>query len=109
MKLFVQLILISSAALVLSTGCRALTSGTASPTSIPVTQGVASTNDSQVVAVLKEAQALNQAANPTPYEPLINDGLSGLIMLASAFGGWMLRHTTAKAQIAAAQLTAPKL
>ena len=94
MKTFLGLVLIASASLVMLSGCRALTSGTASPTSLPVTQGIATTNDSQIVAVLKEAQAINQAADPTPYEPLVNDTLSGIIMLASAFGGWMLRHKT---------------
>jgi hypothetical protein len=89
---FILLGIFTSAAIL--TGCSAFTPATVSPTSYAVSSGAASTNDSVVVADLKLAQALNKADNPTQSEPLIDTGLGGLIMLASAFGGWLVRHNT---------------
>ena len=105
MKKQMQFAILIIVCLVTLSGCSAMTSGSTKPTSIAVISGIASTNDSQVVAVLKEAQAINAVANPTPYAPLVNEVLTGLIALGSALGGWMLRHKTAKAQIAAALAT----
>jgi len=89
------------------TGCELLTT-TASPNSSAVSEGLATTNDLAAVAAIKEAQAVNKAVNPTQTEPLIDAGLGGLAMMLTAFGGWYARHTTAKAQIAAATTNPPK-
>ena len=105
MKLHTLFLFAALAAVTINLGCKSFLPNTAAATSLPVTSGQATTNDSQVVAVLKEAQAINTAANPTPYEPIVNDALGGLIALAGAFGGWYARHVTATAQIAAALAT----
>lgn len=89
--------------LITLTGCSSLLPSTASPTSAPVLEGIASTNDSAVVAQIKELQAVNKTMNPTQTEPIIDAGLGGLAMMLTAFGGWYARHTTAKTQIADAK------
>jgi hypothetical protein len=100
-----MLLRIGAAALLLFTisGCSSLLPSTASPTSAPVVSGIATTNDSTVVAEIKEMQAVNKTMNPTQTEPIIDAGLGGLAMMLTAFGGWYARHTTAKTQIADAK------
>jgi len=80
------------ALLISVTGCAGLLTRMASPTSQAVISGISSTNDLAAVALLKEAQAVNAALNPTPYEPLINAGLGGVAALLMAASGWYSRH-----------------
>jgi hypothetical protein len=81
-------------------GCSTLLSP-ASPASLPVTLGSATTNDTELVAYLKTAQAANAAFNVTSTNAPINLMLAGAVSLASAWAGWYARHKTATIQQAA--------
>jgi hypothetical protein len=108
MKAYNHLIcLIVFTALIAVSGCNSLLPNSASPANVAVQSGIASTNDSAVVADLKELQAVNKAVNPTPTEPLVDSALTFLAFAATAFGGWYARHHTAQAQLAAATAADP--
>jgi len=81
-------------------GCSTLLSP-ASPASLPVVTGAATTNDTELVAYLKTAQAANEAFNVTSTSAPINLMLAGAVSLASAWAGWYARHKTATIQQAA--------
>jgi hypothetical protein len=81
-------------------GCSMLATP-ASPQSLPVTLGTATTNDSELTAYLKTAQAANAAFNVTSTSEPINLMLAGAVSLASAWAGWYARHKTATIQQAA--------
>jgi hypothetical protein len=83
--------MVTAAALTTLVGCKVLTT-TAPASSIPVVSGVATTNDLEAVAVIKEAQALNATYDPTPYAAPINAALGGLAALITAASGFYLRH-----------------
>jgi 3-deoxy-D-manno-octulosonic-acid transferase len=78
-------------------GCSTLLSP-ASPASLPVVTGSATTNDTELVAYLKTAQAANEAFNVTSTAAPINLMLAGAVSLASAWAGWYARHKTATIQ-----------
>lgn len=82
-------------------GCASLLGTKPKPTDIIVTAGLAGTNDVNAVAYINAARALNAVANPTPYQPLINEILLGLGTIAAAAGGWYARNHTAAAVTAA--------
>jgi len=88
--------------IILSTvvGCSTLLSP-ASSASLPVVTGAATTNDTELVAYLKTAQAANEAFNVTSTAAPINLMLAGAVSLASAWAGWYARHKTATIQQAA--------
>ena len=86
--------------------CKALLQSTATPASLPVLTGAATTNDLNIVAYLKEAQQVNSLANLTPTQAPINSLLSALIPLASAAAGFFTSHMT-KAKITTVSTTTP--
>ena len=103
----IQFCLWTLALMLSASGCSGLLTRTASPTSIPVTSGIATTNQLAVVADLNEARSLNAALNPTPSAPLVDAGLGALAALLTALSGWYVRHTTAVRQQTIDAATAP--
>jgi len=89
-----KLVIIGAAVAFTLTGCGSLLTKQASPTSLPVQSGLATTNDLQSVAIIREVQAANAAFNPTPSEPIVNAALGALATLISLGSGWWLRHQT---------------
>ena len=79
--------LLAATVALMASGCKELFGTNASANSSPVITGTATTNTPVAVAFLQEAQALNSVADPTPYEPLINTLLSGLVVLAGGLAG----------------------
>jgi len=102
MKKIPILLLIGIMVLTGLTSCSSLLTKQATPNSIAVSSGLATTNDLAVVAQIRELQMLNKSLNPTQTSPLIDVALGGIAMMLSAFGGWYARHHTALAQIASA-------
>lgn len=97
--------LVISFAILVGIGCSSLLTKQATPISLPVTMGAATTNDPVAVAWEKAALQLNAQYNATSSEPLLA-GLGGvLVTLTSAFAGWYARHHTATVD-AKATLTA---
>lgn len=81
--------LVTVAALVtLTCGCESLITKQEPATDLPAQLGLATTNDTQLVAYLRAAQTANAAVNPTPTEPLVNQLLGTLILLAGAAAGF---------------------
>ena len=97
MKIYLLPLLASIAVMLAVTGCESLFTKTASPESLPVEYGGATTNDPNIVAYLKLAQAINATANPTPTEIPINQVIGALIVLAGAASGFYGRHIAAAA------------
>jgi hypothetical protein len=77
---------------VLGAGCMSALTEHASPEFQPVAAGYATTNDTQVTAVLREIQGLNSGLNPTSTRLPIDTAIGALIGLSSAASGWLARH-----------------
>jgi hypothetical protein len=94
-----------------ATGCASLLANHPTPTS-PVLQisGV-TTNDVNLVAYLKAAEAVNQAVDVTPANGSVGLLLAAATALASAAAGWYARHSSARAATEATEavLTSMKL
>jgi hypothetical protein len=91
-KQTISLIGVLATCFFITVGCSALLEKTASPTSVPVQLGVATTNDVNLVAYEELIQQLNNQLNPTPSRELVDTILGALISLTSAVAGWVGRH-----------------
>ena len=67
-----------------SAGCAHLLGTNATPQSFTVQSGIATTNDANLVAYLKEARAVNALVTPQPASSLADTGLGALIALATS-------------------------
>ena len=65
-------------------GCSALLGRNASQSSLPVQAGIATTNDSQLVAGLKVAQQVASVVTPEPYSSPLVAVIGGIIALVSS-------------------------
>lgn len=77
-------------------GCASAFRTHAATDDFPVQWGAATTNDTQAVAWLLAARALNRAANPTPTAPVVDTILGAGVLLAGAVGGYLTRHHAQK-------------
>ena len=59
--------------------------------------GVATTNDLEAVAILKEIQAVNAIANPTPTAPLVNVVCLALAAILTTATSYYAGHKHGKA------------
>ena len=93
MKYFINCLLLVASLTLVTVGCRSMLTTMATPASVPVQLGVATTNDPVAVAYLKAAQLANQNLNPTPTEQPINMLLTAAISFLSLASGWLIHKS----------------
>ena len=76
----------------LLTSCGTLLTQPASPASLPVMTGAATTNDVNLLAYELLLKQANTSLNPTFTSAPINTALDGLIALTGLVVGWYARH-----------------
>lgn len=79
-------------AVLIGAGCGTLLTQPASPASLPVLTGAATTNDVNLIAYELLLKQANTSLNPTSTNAPVNTALDGLIALSGLVAGWYARH-----------------